>query len=96
MVPSRSASTSIGTPLIVIAFWGLTLRIGQHGLTPDRIVASKYTNDLAQLLNMPTGRALSTRPLCAYPAVARWKGEGATNDEANFECVVPPPATTKS
>lgn len=27
------------TPLIVLAFWGLALRIGQHGLTPDRIIA---------------------------------------------------------
>ena len=61
-----------------------------RGSAPDRIVASKYTNDLAPLLNMPTGPALSTRPLCAYPATARWKGEGATNDEANFVCIVPP------
>lgn len=28
------------TPLILIAVWGLSLRIGQHGLTPDRIIAS--------------------------------------------------------
>ena len=27
------------TPLILIAIWGLSLRIGQHGLTPDRIIA---------------------------------------------------------
>ncbi|HYD27862.1 DUF4153 domain-containing protein [Brevundimonas sp.] len=27
------------TPLLIIAFWGLALRIGQHGLTPDRIIA---------------------------------------------------------
>jgi len=27
------------TPLVVIAFWGLFLRIGQYGLTPDRIIA---------------------------------------------------------
>jgi hypothetical protein len=27
-------------PLIAIAVWGLSLRIGQHGLTPDRIIAS--------------------------------------------------------
>lgn len=27
------------TPLVLIAFWGLGLRIGQHGLTPDRIIA---------------------------------------------------------
>jgi hypothetical protein len=26
-------------PLIILAFWGLALRIGQHGLTPDRIIA---------------------------------------------------------
>ncbi len=26
-------------PLVVIAVWGLALRIGQHGLTPDRIIA---------------------------------------------------------
>lgn len=26
-------------PLIGLAFWGLALRIGQHGLTPDRIIA---------------------------------------------------------
>jgi hypothetical protein len=34
----RAAAVLI-TPLIVIAFWGLSLRIGQHGLTPDRIIA---------------------------------------------------------
>ncbi len=28
------------TPLVLIAFWGLALRIGQHGLTPDRIIAA--------------------------------------------------------
>lgn len=28
------------TPLVMIAFWGLALRIGQHGLTPDRIIAT--------------------------------------------------------
>jgi len=27
------------TPLVLIAAWGLYLRIGQHGLTPDRIIA---------------------------------------------------------
>jgi hypothetical protein len=28
------------TPLIVIAVWGLMLRVGQYGLTPDRIIAA--------------------------------------------------------
>jgi len=28
-----------------------------------------------------------TRPLCAYPKVAHYKGLGNANDAANFECV---------
>lgn len=61
----------------------------EGGPAPERIIASKYANDLALLLNMPTGQALSTRPLCAYPKVARWTGEGATNDAENFQCILP-------
>ncbi len=38
-VAVRVASVLL-TPLIIIAFSGLALRIGQHGLTPDRIVAT--------------------------------------------------------
>lgn len=38
-VAVRVASVLL-TPLILIALWGLSLRIGQHGLTPDRIIAS--------------------------------------------------------
>ena len=35
----RVASVLIA-PLIILAVWGLALRIGQHGLTPDRIIAA--------------------------------------------------------
>jgi feruloyl esterase len=27
-----------------------------------------------------------TRPLCAYPQAAKYKGKGDTNDAANFVC----------
>jgi hypothetical protein len=27
-----------------------------------------------------------TRPLCAFPKTARYKGSGSTDDAANFEC----------
>ena len=27
-----------------------------------------------------------TRPLCAYPKFAHYKGTGDTNDSGNFEC----------
>ncbi len=34
------AAALLLVPLIGIAIWGLALRIGQHGLTPDRIIAA--------------------------------------------------------
>ena len=33
--------------------------------------------------------AKRTRPLCAYPQVARYSGAGSTDDAANFSCVAP-------
>lgn len=36
--------------------------------------------------NPVTGR---TRPLCPYPQVARYDGDGSTDDAANFNCVAP-------
>ncbi|MBX9615890.1 MAG: DUF4153 domain-containing protein [Caulobacteraceae bacterium] len=37
-VAVRMASVLL-TPLVLISVWGLSLRISQHGLTPDRIIA---------------------------------------------------------
>ncbi len=31
-----------------------------------------------------------TRPICAFPGKAKYKGSGDTNDAANFTCAVPP------
>ncbi len=33
------AASLLLTPLVALALWGLALRIGQHGLTPERIIA---------------------------------------------------------
>ena len=46
------------------------------GEAPDRVDASHLTD----------GAVDKTRPLCAYPQVAVYLGEGATNAAANFEC----------
>jgi feruloyl esterase len=46
----------------------------ENGQAPGRIVASR------------TGR---TRPLCAYPQVAKYKGTGSMDDAANFVCETP-------
>jgi feruloyl esterase len=32
------------------------------------------------------GEVTRTRPLCQYPLVARYKGQGSTDEAANFEC----------
>jgi len=46
---------------------------------PDSLLASKVTN----------GTVARTRPLCPYPQVARYKGQGSVDDAASFSCVVP-------
>jgi feruloyl esterase len=46
---------------------------------PVRVTASHSTN----------GKADRTRPLCAYPKVARYTGSGSTDDAANFSCKAP-------
>lgn len=48
------------------------------GTAPKAIVASHVSN----------GRVDRTRPLCAYPQVARYKGTGSTDSAENFSCAV--------
>lgn len=53
----------------------------EKGIAPERIVATSYVNGLD-----PSQGVKMTRPLCAYPQVAQYKGTGDSNDEANFVC----------
>jgi hypothetical protein len=34
-------------------------------------------------------KSVRTRPLCPYPQVARYKGQGSIDDAENFRCVAP-------
>ena len=52
----------------------------EQGKAPDQIIATKFTND------DPTQPTLFSRPLCPYPAVARWNGTGDAADAANWSC----------
>jgi hypothetical protein len=61
----------------------------EKGTAPAEIVATKYKGDT------PATGVLRTRPLCAYPLVARWKGNGSSDDAANFACVKPAAAQIK-
>jgi feruloyl esterase len=66
----------------------------EHDQAPARIVAANTDTvvpfprgglfDPRVARNFPAG---GSRPLCPYPQQARYKGSGATNDAANFECV---------
>jgi feruloyl esterase len=53
----------------------------EKNIAPERIVAAKHKNDLD-----PKSEVLRTRPLCAYPDVARYTGNGSTDDAASFVC----------
>jgi feruloyl esterase len=52
------------------------------GIAPDRIIATKFADDIPA-----NGDVAFTRPLCPYPQVAQYKGRGNTADAANFVCV---------
>jgi feruloyl esterase len=49
----------------------------EKGVPAEKVIATKY--DSGQKVTM-------TRPLCPYPAIAKYKGAGDTNDAANFAC----------
>jgi feruloyl esterase len=51
----------------------------EDGIAPDEIIASRVTD----------GVVTRTRPICAYPQVARYVGSGSIDDAANFVCREP-------
>jgi feruloyl esterase len=51
----------------------------EKGAAPDTLVASKVIN----------GAVVRTRPLCPFPQVARYKGQGSIDEASNFSCVAP-------
>ena len=48
----------------------------EQGEAPDRLTAAHMAN----------GKADRTRPLCPYPQVAKYKGQGSIDEAANFAC----------
>jgi feruloyl esterase len=54
-----------------------------QGVAPDTMIASGAIG--IDPKTKPQGIPI-TRPLCAYPKVAHYKGQGDTNAAKNFEC----------
>ena len=57
-------------------YMGALERWREGNVAPEQITAAKVAG----------GRVEMTRPICAYPKVASYKGTGSTNDAANFVC----------
>jgi feruloyl esterase len=49
----------------------------EEGKAPESLVATRPAQN---------GGATRTRPVCAYPLVAKYKGSGSTDDAASFTC----------
>jgi feruloyl esterase len=51
----------------------------ERDAAPDVLIASKIAN----------GETTRSRPLCPYPEVAHYRGQGGIDDAASFECRAP-------
>jgi feruloyl esterase len=49
----------------------------ENGKAPDTLLAVRHDQ---------TGASVRSRPLCQYPLVARYTGQGSTDDAATFVC----------
>jgi feruloyl esterase len=78
MVPGMThCSGGIGTD----RFDAVTALINwvEKGKAPDSLAASRVVDN----------KTVRTRPLCPYPQVARYKGQGSIDEAANFSCRAP-------
>ena len=67
---SGGPGTDVFNKVAAMESWVMT------GTAPRSIPAAHRVN----------GVAARTRPVCQYPAVAKWRGTGSTDDAANFSC----------
>ena len=52
----------------------------EQGIAPDRIIARQENTD---------GKTIRSRPLCPFPQIARYSGDGDIDDAGNFGCDAP-------
>jgi len=57
--------------------------------TMDQWLASGKAPEVILSSKVQAGKTIRTRPLCAYPAIAKYKGTGSMDEAASFDCVVP-------
>ncbi|MDB5998429.1 MAG: feruloyl esterase, partial [Rhizobacter sp.] len=77
---SGGPATDSFDPLAAIVAWV------ENGTAPDVLVAKARANNTALAAVTPAIPANRTRPLCAFPLHAKYKGSGSVDDAANFSC----------
>lgn len=60
-------------------------RWAETGVAPERLVASKYDDVIRQMTGQ-SAKILATRPVCAWPKTAHYKGTGSVSEAQNFVC----------
>lgn len=79
MVPGEGHGVGVGpipqNPLVALVHWV------ERGFVPNTLIAQTTRNETA---NEPR---IISRPICAYPQTAEWKGIGTVDDPANFFCI---------
>lgn len=87
MVPGMGHCMGGAGPSVFDALTALDQWV-EGGAPPERIVTSKFDDDMAGALGL-AAKLVRTRPLCAWPNVARWSGNGSSDAAENFNCVDP-------
>jgi feruloyl esterase len=85
--PGPSAFGQLGIPTSKGQKFGLFDALEdwvEKDAVPGDIFATKYAP-----AENGARKAVMTRPLCAYPQVAKYNGSGDANDAASFACAAP-------
>ncbi|TDH59451.1 tannase/feruloyl esterase family alpha/beta hydrolase [Dankookia rubra] len=84
VTPSPAPADAEHNALLALQRWV------EEGVAPQRLTATKYVGDL------PANGVQATRPLCPFPQVARYRGQGEATEAASFECVAGPDYETQA
>jgi len=58
----------------------------ETGEAPETVLATRYENANPFVPPAPDAKPVATRPLCAYPKIARYNGSGDPNKAESFTC----------
>ena len=78
ILPGVDHVGGLAGPGLVDSGLGAAIEWVEHNKAPDELQGVKTDSW--------SGDTVMTRPICAYPLVARYNGTGSTNDASSFTC----------